>query len=220
MESLFEKDLKMLTTSLLCCMAAVSQLDAPVSADAAVWRAKLAEHVIQDDADGAMEAVFAAPAALVNNEVVTAGEVLLRYGEYLKRAQAQLTPQEFGQLVHSIVARDLKVTIDRRLLVQAIENQSTEQERTTQRRHLDWLFNEQRLPELARQLTDSELQLSEERLRLIREEFIRERAAMSYAYSSTVVGDRDGRSVNAAIAARIEALRNEADIQTAYRLPK
>lgn len=54
-----------------------------------------------------MSALFGLPVARVNDQIITAEMLLVRYGDYLQRVRRNGAPDEHAKTVQAIIARDL-----------------------------------------------------------------------------------------------------------------
>jgi len=128
--------------------------------------------------------------ARVNGAPVFAGEVLERYGDYLRKAREKLPPEKYEELRELIIQRDLRSHIERRLLVERMKSKLKPDQIALLDQHVDKAF-EERINELKRELkvstrTELELALNERNtsLQALRDSFATERIAMEYLFSS------------------------------------
>jgi hypothetical protein len=231
----------MLTVPALCLTMLLGQVDAPVSADAAVWRASLEARLTQNSPDVSTTAWLATPAARVNGEVITVGMVLLRYAGYLQRVEEQLERAtdaqsrtdawpaggritkrplqrgEYLQMVQAIIERELPATIERMVIWQACRHELSGEEFAGLTAHLETLWNEQRLPELARELTNHQSQpVHANQMALIRETFFQEYGKVQYLiWKSSAVDPQQHKSLAREIT---KDLVKQARIESAYRI--
>jgi len=127
--------------------------------------------------------------ARVNGAPVFAGEVLERYGPYLQTARNKLTPEQFQELRTSIIQRDLRGHIERRLLAERMRSSLKPDQVKQLEAHVEKLF-EKEVTRLKHELkvstrTELELALNERGTTLdaIKEGFITQRLAVEYVAS-------------------------------------
>jgi parvulin-like peptidyl-prolyl isomerase len=128
--------------------------------------------------------------ARVNGAPVFAGEVLERYGDYLRKAREKLPPDEYLELRDLIIRRDLRSHIERRLLVERMKSTLKPDQIKLLDQHIDRAF-EEHIAKLKGELnvitrTELELALNERNtsLQALRDSFATERIAMEYLFSS------------------------------------
>ncbi len=127
--------------------------------------------------------------AKVNGAPIFAGDVLDRYGDYLKTARQKLPPEDYPKLREAIIQRDLRSHIERRLLVERMRSSLKPDQAKQFEQHIDKLFETEvaKLKGELKALTRTELELAlEERdssLSAVREAFATNRMAMEYLAS-------------------------------------
>jgi hypothetical protein len=140
-----------------------------------------------NDADADDPEVFNAKViARVNGAPVFAGEILDRYGGYLAQARQKLPPEQYVQLRDTIIRRDLRSHIERRLLVERMRTSLKPDQLKQLEGHLDKMF-EPEIAKLKHELnvstrTELELALNERNTTLdtVRDAFATNRLAMEY----------------------------------------
>lgn len=154
--------------------------------------------------------------ARVNGAPVFAGEVLDRYGDYLRKAREQLPPEEYQALREAIIRRDLRSHIERRLLVERMKSTMKPEQIKMLDMYVDRMF-EERVEELKKELkvstrTELELALNERNttLRTVRDAFATERIAMEYLFGNI---DRPDPPTRAELVAYYQQHLND------YKLP-
>ncbi len=124
--------------------------------------------------------------ARVNGAPVFAGEILDRYGGYLSQAREKLPPDQYMQLRDTIIRRDLRSHIERRLLVERMRTSLKPEQLKQLEGHLDKMF-EPEIAKLKNELkvstrTELELALNQRNttLNTVRDAFATNRLAMEY----------------------------------------
>ncbi|MBI1345987.1 hypothetical protein GC163_06835 [bacterium] len=197
----------------ICLSLALGQIDAPASADAAVWRARLAGMTRHDVRRVDEQALLETPIANVNGNVIHLREPIHRYHFYLQDARTRLTPEAYASVIHQLVARDLPRQIDLTLLVQAAEQEFGAERLEQVQTLIERQWQEVALPELARELSDptSRATLDAAHLDLCKQNWMQERLANEYLFSQSI-GSAAARQKY------LDGLRQKADIRTAYLL--
>jgi parvulin-like peptidyl-prolyl isomerase len=128
--------------------------------------------------------------ARVNGAPVFAGDVLERYGEYLQKAREKLPPSEYHQLRQTIIQRDLRGHIERRLLAERMKSKLKPDQIKSLETHVDRLFDAD-IEKLKRDLkvstrTELELELNKRgtTIAAVRDNFATQRLAVEYLGSS------------------------------------
>jgi len=127
--------------------------------------------------------------AKVNGAPIFAGEVLDRYGDYLKTARQKLPPDEFLKLREAIIVRDLRGHIERRLLVERMRSTLKPDQAKQFEQHIDKLFEEEiaKLKGELKAYTRTELEIAlnerDSSLAAVRQAFATNRMAMEYLAS-------------------------------------
>jgi parvulin-like peptidyl-prolyl isomerase len=141
------------------------------------------------EADDDTQVFNAKVIAKVNGAPIFAGDVLDRYGDYLKTAREKLPPEEYKKLREAIIQRDLRGNIERRLLVERMRSSLKPDQAKQFESHIDKLFETEvaKLKGELKAYTRTELELAlEERdssLSAVREAFATNRMAMEYLAS-------------------------------------
>jgi parvulin-like peptidyl-prolyl isomerase len=124
--------------------------------------------------------------ARVNGAPVFAGDVLERYGPFLKGFKANKTPEEFQEIRSHIIERDLRSHIERRLLAERLKSSLKPDQIKQLEGHVDKVFQKE-IDKLKNELqvstkTELELALNEKGTTLdaVKDGFTTQRLAMEY----------------------------------------
>lgn len=127
--------------------------------------------------------------AKVNGAPVFAGEVLEKYGEFLKTARTKMPPQNYYELRESIIQRDLVSHIQRRLLVERMRSSMKPDQIKQLEQHIDKAIDPE-IEKLKKDLkvssrTELEFALNDRSTTLsaVRDSFATNRMAMEYLAS-------------------------------------
>ncbi len=124
--------------------------------------------------------------ATVNGAPIFAGDVLDRYGDYLRTARTKLPPEDYIKLREAIIQRDLRGHIERRLLVERMRSGMKPDQAKQFEQYIDKLFETEvaNLKGTLKALTRTELELAlkerDSSLATVREAFATNRMAMEY----------------------------------------
>ncbi|MDP1796110.1 MAG: peptidylprolyl isomerase [Planctomycetaceae bacterium] len=127
--------------------------------------------------------------ATVNGAPIFAGDVLDRYGDYLRIARTKLPPEDYAKLREAIIQRDLRGNIERRLLVERMRSGLKPDQAKQFEQHIDKLFETEvaKLKGELKALSRTELELAlaqrDSSLSAVREAFATNRMAMEYLAS-------------------------------------
>lgn len=143
---------------------------------------RLASKTDEDDTD-----LFnATVVAKANGAPIFAGEVLERYGDYLRQVQPKVSPEDFRKLRDEIIRRDLKSHIQKQLLVERTKGELKPEQLKALQGQLDTMF-EKKVEELKKELkvatrTELERELTNRGTSLndIRNTFISQGIAQGY----------------------------------------
>lgn len=127
--------------------------------------------------------------AKVNGAPVFAGDVLDKYGDYLRVARTKLPPEDYIRLREAIIQRDLRGHIERRLLMERMRSSLKPDQAKQFEQHIDKLFEAEvaKLKTELKALSRTELELAlkerDSSLAAVRSAFATNRMAMEYLAS-------------------------------------
>lgn len=127
--------------------------------------------------------------AKVNGAPIFAGDVLDKYGDYLRVARTKLSPEDYIKLREAIIQRDLRGHIERRLLVERMRSSLKPDQAKQFEQHIDKLFETEvaKLKGELKALSRTELELAlkerDSSLSAVRAAFGTNRMAMEYLAS-------------------------------------
>lgn len=127
--------------------------------------------------------------AKVNGAPLFAGDVLDKYGDYLRVARTKLPPEDYIKLREAIIQRDLRGHIERRLLVERMRSSLSPDQAKQFEQHVDKLFEAEvaklkgELKALSRTELEMALKERDSSLSSVRSAFATNRMAMEYLAS-------------------------------------
>jgi hypothetical protein len=157
----FSKEATMLTAFCLafCVCGAEPELDAPVSAEAAVQRAKWLSNFPQSSVNADRAAWLATPLVRVNGRVLTVRDVLGRHLVSLSKLQTQVPPAKYRDFVQSLIAYELPRAVDKELLRQALRRDVGEDQWSQFLLDLSAAYDDYELPKKAKNWTGNDRQV-------------------------------------------------------------
>lgn len=150
--------------------------------------------------------------AMVNGAPLFVSDVIGVYDFQLQQAEQRMPPEEYQKLRRALIKRDLKGHIERQLLIHEMKSTLKKEQLEMLQEHLETAFEEERIPELQRQLKVNSPQELEEILnkqgRSIyseKELFMKQQSAIQYmAVTAKATNDFSREEVLARYRANIE----------------
>ncbi|QDT95622.1 peptidylprolyl isomerase [Gimesia aquarii] len=150
--------------------------------------------------------------AMVNGAPLFVSDVIGVYDFQLQQAEQRMPPEEYQKLRRALIKRDLKGHIERQLLIHEMKSTLKKEQLDMLQEHLETAFEEERIPELQKQLKVNSPQELEEILnnqgRSIyseKELFMKQQSAIQYmAVTAKATNDFSREEVLARYRANIE----------------